>query len=590
MRRQLTALAVSFFAVYAMAESGHVDSVYFAPVNRLVFKAVWPEGGFREFERDLSSPDVLRSADGWSGRLYGNGMTDITGPGQDGRVDSYRFEKGRLVRSEIGGVVRQCAYSEPRTAPRGTYPPLLIPREATEKAAKEYSYNQFLHKWDNSGRLAFPFVNPNHAGVLYAQLFLLLGAVAFRANRRVVKVVAGLLSLASAVCLVWTMSRGAWLGLMFGAACFVALGLRKFLKSRAFWIGAGVFAPALVVWGWLYGLDQITRGFDGTTMNWSNAIRLQMWGHAPRMMVDAPGGWHRFFPGTAYVDWYQPLQFYALTPTLINDHLTILVALPWIGRFVYLFVAFWVSGLGVAALVVRRNPLPLAIWLAFATAAWFNPLMMIKTLWIVPLASLFFLFGRWVWSNRRVWVSVISVSAVLSLLVIAGLAWIGRIEPAGYVPVHFDGRATAINGLCPRTWIVDDGTLGGGFSGKDIREYYTYVRKAPSVGYVDKIDDLPLNGIDKLVLAGQAGADWLTRLSEDEKSREHLPKSVLFISPPFSPADVPEGVRALCRPRIVVGEFAALYDKGYDNPPDWVTIVPGMERYILRWMGHVMER
>ena len=549
MRRLLYALAITFFAVRATAESNDVASVYFAPVNQIVFKVVWPEGGFREFERDLSSSGVLLSADGWSGRLYDNGMTDIAGPGRDGRVDSYRFEKGRLVRSEIGGVVRQYAYSEPRTAPRGTYPPLLIPREATEKAAKEYSYNQFLHKWDDSGRLAFPYINPNHAGVLYAQLFLLLGA----------------------------------------AACFAALGMRKFVKSRAFWIGAGVFVLALVVWGWLHGLDQLTRGFDGTTMNWSNAIRLQMWSHAPRMMEDAPGGWYRFFPGTAYVDWYQPLRFYALTPTLINDHLTILVALPWVGRFAYLFIAFSIIGLGVAALVVRRNPLPLAIWMAFATAAWFNPLMMVKTLWIVPLASCFFLFGRWVWSSRKVWASVMSVSVVLSLLIVAGLAWAGRIAPAGYVPVHFDGHATTVNGLRPRTWIVDDGTLGGGFSGKDIREYYSYVPKAPSIGYVDKIADLPSDGIDKLVLAGYAGADWLTRLSEDEKAREHLPKSVLFISPPFSPADVPEGVRALCRPRIVVGEFAALYDRGYDNPPAWVTIVPGMERYILRWMEYVME-
>ena len=79
------------------------------------------------------------------------------------------------------------------------------------------------------------------------------------------------------------------------------------------------------------------------------------------------------------------------------------------------------------------------------------------------------------------------------------------------------------------------------------------------------------------------------KLSEDEEARNRLPKSVLFISPPFSPSQVPEGVLALCRPRIVVGEFAALYDEEYAKPLNWVTIVPGMEKYILRWMQYVME-
>jgi hypothetical protein len=77
-------------------------------------------------------------------------------------------------------------------------------------------------------------------------------------------------------------------------------------------------------------------------------------------------------------------------------------------------------------------------------------------------------------------------------------------------------------------------------------------------------------------------------LSEDPSARKNLPKSVVFVSPPFQPSDIPEGVLKCCRVKVLVGEFAARYEPGYANVPDWVMVVPGMERYILRWMWYVM--
>ena len=177
-------------------------------------------------------------------------------------------------------------------------------------------------------------------------------------------------------------------------------------------------------------------------------------------------------------------------------------------------------------------------------------------------------------------VSALGAAVVLSALLAAGSSQRGR--PS----IAYDGRRIKVNGLNPRIWIVDDGqgTLGGALAGRDIREFYIVQPHAPSVGYVRSVDDLPEKGVDRLVLPGKSGNDWLLRLSENEKMRSNLPKSVLFVSPPFSPSEMPEGVLAMCHPMVLVGEFAALYNEEYKKPRPWIKIVPGMEKYILRWM------
>ena len=181
---------------------------------------------------------------------------------------------------------------------------------------------------------------------------------------------------------------------------------------------------------------------------------------------------------------------------------------------------------------------------------------------------------------------------VLSAVLLATGAWAGlyakgEVDARTSEFVRAEGRRVWIHGPNPKVWIVDDGVLGGGLTGKDIREFYSVEHRAPAVGYVSSIADLPKD-VDKLVLAGHAGAEWLTLLSDNESARAHLPKTVVFVSPPFSPVDIPEGVLKTSRVRILIGEFAARYDPGYANAPEWVTIVPGMEMYILRWMWAVM--
>ena len=51
---------------------------------------------------------------------------------------------------------------------------------------------------------------------------------------------------------------------------------------------------------------------------------------------------------------------------------------------------------------------------------------------------------------------------------------------------------------------------------------------------------------------------------------------------------MPQGVLALCRPKLLVGEFAARYNPEYASPPEWVGVVPGVEKYMPNWMQYAL--
>src|SRR5690606_38880648 len=112
--------------------------------------------------------------------------------------------------------------------------------------------------------------------------------------------------------------------------------------------------------------------------------RLEIWKQAPRMMVDAPGGWGIGNSGNAYGQWYQPLDQHELYRTLVNTHLTWLVEVVWPLRFLYVF------GLFTAVVFCwkwhgrKRFSIPLGIWIAFGVAATFSLVAESPWLWILP--------------------------------------------------------------------------------------------------------------------------------------------------------------------------------------------------------------
>lgn len=571
-----------------MGEATFSADAYFAPENQLTFKLVGADGFCQEFERDYTSPDGgLRNGFGWTARFLDNGKVSVKSPAGDPKRLKLVFDRGRLVSMRVGETSSEYPYEQPRTTPENVYPPLAVTRADNEVAARDYAWRSFVHKWDGSGRLQFPFVNPNQCGALYAELFLLFLFGTFFFRRPGIRIACGLVAAASSVCLVWTMSRGAWLGCLLGVVPVFVLKFKAIFRRRLFWCFVLVLFAALGLWMLLYGHGQITRGLDGAGGNWTNAIRLEILGNAPRMMHDAPEGWSFCGAGTAYLHWYQPLSVFALTPTLINDHLTRLVDYGWLGRGLYL--TGWILLFAVCSIHMIRTRifLPLGLWTVLFVAACFNPISHVWTLWVLPVLSLAIVAVRFPWRDRRLVLAVLTGGIVFGTL-LAGALWLkGSADAAKHLPICADGRRVSLKGIHPQIWIVDDGTLGGGLTGKDLREFYEAVPHAPAIGFVSDIGDLPQD-VPMLVLSGPAGYDWLMRLSEDESARRYLPKKVVFVSPSFSPSDIPPALFEACSVKIVVGEFAANFNPDYKTARPWVRIVPGMEKYILRWIEHVL--
>ena len=589
-KRFFVAAVCALIAVTAMRAQSIEDS-YIAPVNHFVFRLVFSDGMVREFQRDTVREGGLIALEGWDGDISADGRIVIRGR-TNGVLDKIlTFDRGRLIGYRTSDGEKKFRYEEKRKAPNCPYPPLaIVEREGERSLAEEHSRQEMASKWRGTGRLTFPYINPNFSGALFAQLAILALAFVF-VSKRIVVVSSTVLFIVFASCMVMTGSRGSYIGFACALATVVSFKFKALVRSKLFWGVSAILLLTAVTWLLAGGHGNLTRGFTSSgSLGWSNAVRMDMMKAAPLMMNDAPGGWELCHVGKAYLDWYQPLEMFCLTGSLMNDHLSILVKCGWCLRFFYLFTLFLFIGCGLIFAVKKGNPVPLAVTIAFSVMACFNPVFTEWGLWAVPVIALSFsLFAiRW-W---RPFIFALLSSALLSAIVIYAFSETGAtaVRGEGRPPVFVDARRVKINGENPNIWVVDDmrGALGGIVVGKDIRSFYSAIPEAPAMGYVTDIADLPKTGVNRLILAGKAGMDWLEKLSEDPSARQNLPKSVVFVAPPFKPSEIPQGVRALCNPSVVIGEFASLYYEEYGKPQDWIKIIPSMEKYLLLWPQYVI--
>lgn len=587
MTTSLRAAAAVFAAAVVLSAAGGVEDAYFAPDGPTLFKAVMPDGSSYRFEYDVARPGRLVSGFGWDGEFDVGGRVSLRSPSG---ASELVFDRGRLVCSRTGEKTERFAYDAPRSAPTNAVTPLAILLYDEEAVSRQYVSDEESVKWSGSGRLAFPYVNPNFSGALFAQLALLFFALALLPSLgRKSRAALWGLAAASGACVVWSGSRGALLGLAAGALVATAPFVRRKIAVWKVAAALGAVAAVAAVVVLALGEGNLLRGFSDGGLNWSNALRVEMAKAAPRMIADAPGGWSSFGIGRAFTYWYQPIGMVLMSGSLINSHLTLLAGFGIAGRFFYLFSLFVVLALSLRAAFCRRDPVPAAVAVGFSVMACFNPMFGEWGLWIVPALSLTPLLAALRGIGRRTVCLLLSVSAIASAAVLGALMLIGAAD--GTRPsVSYDGKRVRINGRNPRIWVVDDaqGVLGGVLVGREIRDFYMRNPKAPSIGYVRDVRDVPKSGVNRLVLPGKSGNDWLLMLSEDEKAREGLPKSVVFLNPPFSPSEMPQGVLALCHPKLLVGEFAARYNPEYASPPEWVGVVPGVEKYMPNWMQYAL--
>ena len=604
------------FDLAATNAPDYVASIYIAPENEFLYRMRFPDGHYREFQKtelDSSTPlQALWSPGKWKGALKGKKrqIAVESSPNVVGGRAAFLFQNGRIIRFEQGEKLWNFPYEVPRPPTAGGAPDYLgtlassksggiadqlkASRMAQDSAVKDVQ-RELKKKWAKTGRLRWPFDNPNENGFLYLSIAL-LSMTLFFFPRREVKIVGGVCFAAASAALVMTASRGSFLAFAFGLVPAIALNFKKLVRSKAAWVLVGVVLLGTVAWV-AWHPEQFTRGFVKKS-RWSNETRIEMWTTAPQMIAEAPNGWGDMHVGRAHVDWYGDLATVTLSGSLMSDHFTRLVEYGRVGRYVYLFVWFALLLLMTYTAIRTKRAVALGVFTALAVAGWFNAVLMNVYLWSVPVVALvLFIAGRpWrVWRLRTVGL-IVGGAVVLAGGTLAGIEAYGRAKLKRPYPIFVEDGRVCVKDNSPDIWIVDDSkALGGVLSPcRDIRRYFLRHPSAPSVGYVRNVEKLPRKRVGRLVLAGKAGQEWLDWLlkcaEKGEEVSQYFPKELVFISPEFMPSNLPEDIHEACKVKYVIGEFVARYHPDeFEDPPEWVKVVPGMELYIQNWMRFAVE-
>jgi hypothetical protein len=554
------------------AEANRFSAMYFVQMDGANFFRMYdPANGMIEFRRRWPSWN-LQGAAGWSASKDGDAFV-VRCP--NSKV-SYVFRKGRPHILNVDGKKIRMQFEEEPSMPGG----LVDMWDGAEEEARQFH----AKKWP--GRFAPFYGNPNHSAVLFA-LFAAVGVWLFLYGSRIWWWAAGaVVSAVSLWLLVKTGGRGGIVAL--GVAGVVMVGFRLFRREGR-WRACVLAAMAVLAAVFLFAGGSIGR-ISTRISDKGNVSRMEVWKSAPRMMVDAPLGWGETGSGRAYSDWYQPLTSSFVTPTLTSDHLTYMVDFGWFGRFLWVFA--WTALLAalVRFAVGGGSPLPLALFTILGVASVFNPLLHVKTLWLLPLASLgFFLVAR-PWKEARRYLLPGGIALAVSLAVLVAFYLGGSGDSRNARPrIHTDGDRVFIGSEEPSTWIVDDRyTLGWLFAPKEIRYFYSHIPNAGALGYAQSVKSVPAR-VGRLVLAGRRCAEYI-----DLWKAGKAPSAVelLFISPAMPLASVPERLRRESRFKMVVGEFAARYEQVYGKigNSDEIAIAEGAEVYVPGWVGLAVGR
>ena len=554
-----------------------------------VYRMEKPDGSAAVFRL---KGDVLVGERPWVGSKDKNRIDIWTDPTlMGGKVRTgYTFISGQLRHMEIDGK----AYNFPGGAAfgEGAFEKMYPVRKA--RSWEKGSAGDLWKK--DGGRLRLWFANPNSAGLLLAEVFLLIAGLFVVPKVRgwvlkgtwVRKVCVFGVGATAAVLALYgvlkTGSRGALVGLGVGVLCMGAAYAKVlFTKRGILWMLVGVvlFVGAICVSGQGARLVQTFQKIDA-----GNMLRLKVARAATEMLADAPQGWKggEVPARGACLNWYLQDEDH-----IIRTHLMTVTELGWAGGFAYFLGWFLLMGLG-AREMGRGNPLVMAFFAAFFVAGFLNPVYRDWELWVLPgmVAAGCLLSGKKSEGWRKA-PQFMGGAIVCAGLMMAALVVCGRYLPRQQVVrVKAEGAATLVNVKegKPAIWVVEDTAVLGGF-GFPGREIVMRMKKDAelSMGYVYDVKDLPKE-VETLVLPGRAAADFL-KMMDETGAAPCVAKRIVFVSPMAKPEDVPDELLRAMDVDVEwhVGSLAVLRAmEDYQEKCGWVYIHPGCELYLPNWI------
>ncbi len=544
------------------------------PVSPVSYRMVQPDGTARLFDLADAEQGVLSGPKPWLGVVKDRRIDVWADPQYTGGKlrTAFTFVAGRLRLMVLDG--KKYAFAQPGSPADDLA--ALFP----EQKLRSYEKGSGADTWRNDGsRLRLWFSNPNCAGMLLAEILLVLVWLLFLV-RGPVRIAVGFLAAAAAYGLLATGSRGALAGAVVGLLALAAAFAKKLFTRRGVLIllsGLFVLVAGLVVSGNAGRVVNTFRSLDPGNMR-----RLKVGEAAVKMFSDAPLGWKGGeVPGrNACLNWYVFDESH-----IVRTHVMSMAECGWFAGWFY--VLLWALAL-VAGLVLamKGRPLMAALWLSFGLAGCFNPVYKDWELWFLPLASLLGLAAPGGRLSARQWCVSALVAAVLSAVAVVGLVVAGKMmQRPTKIAVRPSGKATLVNGSSPRVWIVGDPLVmaGGGFPGREILSYYTQHPDAAASAYVYSVDDLPAEA-ESVIVAGRNVSDYLAAYAEGRACKA---ANLLLLSPSVGPDAVPAQLLGESKLLWIAGTLLAAHHPAYATARDWMKLVPGCERYVPIWTNFI---
>lgn len=372
-------------------------------------------------------------------------------------------------------------------------------------------------------RMDWGLGNPNFTAALIVTLMVAIWWLAY--IKRWGFWVALILFTGLGICLIHTFSRGGIVALATGLIPFLWTTPHPWPWRKI----VGVVAAVWVVVGVSIYIQADSRYMQGIAReDLSITHRLEIWKAAPRMMVSAPSGWGVHQASNAYQEWFQPTDRPELYLNLINSHLTWLVEIGWMSRFLYIFGWLAVLVLCWPGKSSRWFAIPLGIWLAFGVAGIFSHVAQSPWLWIVPGCSLVpVLVAR---IRQRHWPTLpalLSVSGASAASLMC-LYLIGSMNPELRISGSADG--VVVGSGKPKVWVVLNRPVMGEAYGKTLRRYLQSSGVKTPIGLVAKMQDLPRTEDITVVVCGNVDGADLTELKQYKK--------LILLNPSFLPQEI----------------------------------------------------